>query len=134
MVKQRIDGNNNVQVGHVDGNLTISPDDPLDSSNPNLIQCPSCWKLASRWARPCPRCGYDIAGHFAALEREERRTRAMWVAGVCTVVFVLGGVLMGTSWFPESLRGALTVVTFAAMLGPGHLLQWQTSSNDAVEA
>ena len=68
MVNQRIDGNNNVQVG---GDLVVGEE--FDPDNPNLTDCPSCWKPASRFAAQCPKCGYNIAGHFAALAREERR-------------------------------------------------------------
>lgn len=116
MAKQRIDGDHNVQVGRIDGDLTIGPDDPLDPGNPNLIECPSCWKLASRFATPCPRCGYNIRAHFAAIELEERRKQALRKAGVCAAFFVVSGLLTSMSWFPESLKGPFAVASLIAVL------------------
>ncbi|MDD5297541.1 MAG: hypothetical protein PHU46_11575 [Rhodocyclaceae bacterium] len=114
MVKQRIDGNDNIQVGRVEGDLTIGPDDPLDPDNPNLVECPSCWKLASRSASPCPRCGYNIAGHFAALVQVERDKAAQRNMMLAFMFFMGAGLLIGLSWFPESLKGPLA---FAALAG-----------------
>lgn len=115
-MNQKIDGDNNIQVGRIDGSLNIGQEDPLDPGNPNLIECPSCWKLASRYASPCPRCGYNIVGHFSALEREERRKLILNRAVVCGVVFVGAGILTSMSWMPQSIKGTLAVAAFVAAL------------------
>lgn len=117
MAKQEIDGNNNLQVGHVGGDLTIGQGAQLDPANPNLIECPSCSELASRYARPCPRCGYDIVGHFAALALEKRRKRVMKIAASFGAALLVFGMLMNASWLPSSLRNVVSVLTFLAMLG-----------------
>lgn len=120
MAKQRIDGNNNVQVGRIDGDLTIGQDDPLDPRNPNLIECPSCWKLASRGASPCPRCGYPVAEHFAALERERQRKHIQSKAMVCAVIFLASMTAATVSWLPEALKMPLTVIAvLSALLATG---------------
>lgn len=120
MAKQRIDGDNNVQVGRVDGDLTIGQDDPLDPGNPNLVECPSCWKLASRYASPCPRCGFPVAEHFAALVRERQRKQVQSKATVCAVIFLVSMMATTVSWLPEALRMPLTVIAvLSALLATG---------------
>lgn len=116
MAKQRIDGDNNVQIGRIDGDLTIGLDDALDPRNPNLIECPSCWKLASRGASPCPRCGYPVAEHFAALERERQRMQAQNKATVCAVVFLACVMVTTVSWLPEALKTPLIVIAVISAL------------------
>lgn len=103
MANQRIDGNNNVQVGHVGGDLVIG--ETLDPNNPNLIECPSCWQLTSRYAAPC-RCGFPVAEYFAAQARAQRKSklvkRAAWLSvlglpalfGSTQVSGTFGGPLM----------------------------------------
>lgn len=121
-MNQKIDGDNNIQVGRVDGALNIGSDDPLDPNNPNLIECPSCWKLASRAASPCPRCGYNILAHFAAIEREERRKLVIGRAVLCGVVFIGAGILSGVSWLPQSLKGTFAFAAVgAALMGAAFL-------------
>jgi len=117
-MNQRIDGNNNIQVGRVHGPLNIGPDDPLDPDNPNLIECPSCWKLASREAAPCPKCGFPIREHFIVLERKARRQRALEKAAVCAAVCFGAVVLLSMSWCPEVLKAPLVIVTvLSGMMG-----------------
>ncbi|WP_306604522.1 hypothetical protein [Azonexus sp.] len=113
-MKQRIDGDNNIQVGRVDGDLTIGQDDPFDPNNPNLTDCPSCWKPASRFAAQCPKCGYNIAGHFAALAREARCKELVGRAQVCGVLAVCGMLLINIPWLPESWKGTLSIAALVA--------------------
>lgn len=113
MAKQRIDGDGNIQVARVEGDLSIVQDEPFDPDNPNLTDCPSCWKPASRYASLCPRCGYNIVGHFAALEREERRNLVFARAKVCGLLAVGLIVLLNLPWLPASWKGYLSIAAMA---------------------
>ncbi len=65
MNKQHINGNHNQQAGNdIINNFN---DDDFDPNNPNIIDCPCCWKPTSKFANKCPRCGYAVLNH---LERE----------------------------------------------------------------
>ncbi|NMG45943.1 hypothetical protein GPA22_19685 [Aromatoleum toluvorans] len=102
MANQRIDGNNNVQVGHVGGDLVIG--ESFDPHNPNLIACPSCWKLTSRYAAPC-RCGFQVAAHFAALARRERKEKLIKRAVLLSVVGL--PALLGSTHIASTFGGPL---------------------------
>lgn len=121
-MKQRIDGDGNVQIGRVDGDLQVIQAEPLDPHNPNLVECPSCWKIASRYARACPFCGYDIAGHFEAIARKAERERLNVVAIMSVATFFGVGLVLSFAWVPESFKGPLAILALLSlMLAAGSL-------------
>jgi len=92
-VSQTINCNNN----HVNQNVHYAASDEFDPDNPNIIECPCCWKPASKYAI-CIRCNYDIPGHFHAIEVERRVARlkkhakvSMIGCGCCIVLNMLTG-------------------------------------------
>lgn len=113
-MNQRIDGCHNVQVG---GNLVIG--EHLDPNQPGLIECPSCSKLASRFAYACPRCGFPVAEFFATQEHDQVKRKFEKCA---LALLALGILLAGLGMFCfEQLRSPLTwvalvLVGFALML------------------
>jgi hypothetical protein len=114
MASQRIDGNNNVQVG---GDLVVV--EPFDPDNPNLIDCPSCWKPVSRAAPACPKCGFPVAAHFAAKVQAERDKAAQRNIMIAFMFFMGSGLLISLSWFPESLKGPLAMASLAGLFVAG---------------
>lgn len=114
MAKQKIEGNGNVQVNRVNGDLYLVQVDALDTNNPNLIECPSCWKLASHVARGCPHCGYDVREHFERLAIEAERKRLNEGAMLFGGLLVVSSVLFGVSWLPDTLK---TFAAYAGMIG-----------------
>lgn len=113
-MSQKIEGDNNIQVGRVEGSLHVAQEEAFDPNNPNLIDCPSCWKPVSRAATSCPRCGFPVAAHFAALVQAERDKAAQRNVMFAFLFFIGAGLLVGMSWFPDSLKGPLA---FAALAG-----------------
>jgi hypothetical protein len=87
MGKQKIHGNNNQQAGN--DIINNFGDDNFDPNNPNIIDCPSCWKQTSKFANECQRCGYAVLEH---LKREIIRKeiiplkKRLKVALLCTVI------------------------------------------------
>ncbi|GAB3021640.1 hypothetical protein [Bowmanella dokdonensis] len=101
---QIINGNNNNQI-------QFNNDPGFDPDNPNIVDCPSCWKPTSRFAEPCPRCGYNVKAHFeweqamAQRAREEARLRSL--AKIQGTAVVLGlGCMFTVSWL--SKKGYIT--------------------------
>ena len=56
-VNQRIDGNNNVQIRDVEGDINVFQGREFDANNANLIPCPACSRPLSYQADECPDCG-----------------------------------------------------------------------------
>jgi hypothetical protein len=87
MDKQQIHGNNNQQAGH--DIVNHYSDSDFDPNNPNIIDCPSCWKQTSKFANECQKCGYAVLEH---LKREIIRKeiiplkKRLKIALLCTVI------------------------------------------------
>lgn len=96
-VSQTINGNNN----QVNQSVHFAASDEFDPENPNIIECPCCWKPASKYAI-CIRCNYDIPAHFHSIEVERRVARLNKHAKGCMIgcgsCFLLN-MLTGSSLF-----------------------------------
>jgi hypothetical protein len=99
--------------------VVINPKDELDPNNPNLTNCPCCGNLASRWAKPCPKCGYDIAEHFYAIAEAKRKSELSRRAMIFFGVGVAALVLSGTHWLPKSWEFPLVLVGLGALIVGG---------------
>lgn len=115
-MKQRIDGDGNVQIGYLDGDLKVIQAETLDPSNPNLVECPSCWKIASRYASACPHCGANIAGHFEAIARKAERDRLTTMAAASTATFLGACTVIAVPFVPESFKGPAAIVALLSLL------------------
>jgi len=90
--RQYIKGNHNQQAGNdIINNFS---DDDFDPNNPNIIDCPSCWKPTSKFANECQRCGYAVLKHFNDIDKEERKRRAhsvhLRVFYSCVAILLVG--------------------------------------------
>lgn len=111
-MNQRIDGNGNIQIGRVAGDLRIEPQPYLDPNNPNIAPCPCCGNLASRIAPLCPVCSYPILDVFINNEKIERKKSLYSKATVVIVILFALGILMSRPWFPASWLGPAGLVEF----------------------
>lgn len=84
---QHVYGDNNQQAGN--DIINNFADNDFDPNNPNIIDCPSCWKPTSKFANACQRCGYAVLEH---LKREIIKKeiiplkKRLKVALLCTVI------------------------------------------------
>lgn len=87
MNSQKITGNHNQQAGqNIINNFNDSEFDP---NNPNIIDCPCCWKPTSKFANECPKCGYAVLAH---LTRELNEAQAVQIKKallvMCSLLFI----------------------------------------------
>ncbi|MBQ1782906.1 MAG: hypothetical protein II007_04565 [Gammaproteobacteria bacterium] len=112
--RQVVTGNGNVQVGVANAPVTIGGQDDFDPDNPNIAPCPACWKPVSRMARPCPKCGFDVAHHHESLElqrrREQKQSERVFLEKIMywSMGLALGGFWLGAqSWMPDAFATLL---------------------------
>jgi len=65
---------NTITVTNSGQKVIISPTPEISPDNPNMVKCPSCSEHASRYAKACPHCGYDIRQHFDGLYLTEQKS------------------------------------------------------------
>ena len=115
MAKQRIDGDNNVQIGKVEGNLKLERRAPImRKDDPNVVDCPfGCGVKTWCNAEQCWNCTRRVKDHFIAQQRKARLETKQWQALISGAV--AAALLFGFDHLPESLRG------YALALGLGVL-------------
>lgn len=105
MAKQTIDGDNNVQVGKVEGDLRLERRTPImRKDDPNVVRCPfGCGQLTWYDAEECWNCTRRVKDHYVARERRallETRNIQIAISGALSLALLLGG-----DYLPESWRG-----------------------------
>lgn len=104
MAKQTIDGNHNVQVGKIEGDLKLERRAPImREDDPNVVDCPyDCGQQTWYDAEECWNCSRRVKDYFIAVYyRGVLKTRKMQ-AGVSGAVAV--AALFAFQYLPESLR------------------------------
>ena len=61
-----------------------------------MIQCPECKKEVSESATACPSCGFPVAKHLAAPQKEkesaDKKQGCAGCLGIVGIIFLLGGI------------------------------------------
>lgn len=115
MAKQKIDGDNNVQVGKVEGDLRLERRTPImRADDPNVVSCPyNCGQLTWYDAEECWNCTRRVKDYYIEQGRKALlETRNMQIAIAGALSFA---VLFGSQYLPVSWRG------YAMCLGIGGL-------------
>lgn len=69
--QQIANGNSNIQAGrdvHINTSDSSDPITDFDEDNPNIINCPQCWKKTGRYSDYCPHCGFGVIKHFSRMD------------------------------------------------------------------
>src|SRR5690606_26879863 len=77
MANQQIEGNNNVQVGRLDGDLIVEPPTPfMREDDPNVVPCPFQCGQRTWWNAPgCWNCGRPVLAFFQQQARNAQKER-----------------------------------------------------------
>jgi hypothetical protein len=88
---QRIDGNNNFQVG---GHVTLGDRHQIDPNNPNVARCPQCHDLTYKYSN-CLHCGLNLPEYFQQMAIQQEKERLLRLMTGC---FISGmAIVLGTS-------------------------------------
>lgn len=115
MAKQKIDGDNNVQVGKVEGDLNLGRRAPImREDDPNVVECPyKCGQLTWYDAEECWNCSRRVKDYFFEVGRKKlldiRNTQAA-VSGAVALA-----ILLGADHLPDGWKGYAMLVGLAAL-------------------
>tara|TARA_R110002033_G_scaffold17587_1_gene47669 strand:+ start:13859 stop:14257 length:399 start_codon:yes stop_codon:yes gene_type:complete len=107
MVNQKIDGDNNTQIGEVHGSLFIDKRRPHFLPNdPNVIDCPhNCGQQTWFTSEKCWNCDRSVKQHLLDLawqkQREQFKNKAF--DGGVTAVGISIGIYIVSPYLPESI-------------------------------
>ncbi|ECI5747489.1 hypothetical protein D5P88_15860 [Salmonella enterica subsp. enterica] len=110
MVKQKIEGNNNVQVGKMEGDVHIEHSAPIiNPSDPDVVACPfKCGQLTWWNAPKCWNCGRPVLQYF---EHQWRLSRKNTLTRRAIVLALMGfAMLFGGSYLPDGISGIIMVL------------------------
>jgi hypothetical protein len=103
MAKQTIDGDNNVQVGKVEGDIHVERSTPIiNPSDPDVVACPfKCGQLTWWNAPKCWNCGRPVFQHF---EHQRRSLRKKMLKRRGKILVLLGLVIIVVgNYLPNSI-------------------------------
>ena len=113
-MRQHIKGNNNQQAGNNIINNYV--DDGFDPANPNIIDCPSCWKPTSKDAQECPKCGYGVVEHLRrefVLKHKGSLLKELFKIFLLIVVSTLTAITLADIYWPISVGISLGILFYA---------------------
>ena len=114
MANQEIEGNNNVQIRDVDGNVIVNTGPDFDPSNPGLISCPVCSRLVSYNADACPDCHDNLRRRREVAAREAKQKDLMSTIGYLAV---FAAIAFGVArLFPSVATQAYLLMVLAIIL------------------
>ncbi len=117
MVKQRIDGDGNVQVGKLEGDVIVDRLAPImREDDPDVVHCPfNCGQLTWWNAPKCWNCGRPVLAYFEQQARQARKdamNKRAALFGLAGAILIWGG-----SYLPSAISGMAIGAGAIAIIG-----------------
>lgn len=116
MTRQRIDGDNNVQVGKLEGDVIVDRLAPImREDDPDIVYCPFDCGQRTWWNAPeCWNCGRPVLEYFNNQARAARKATLIKRAAILGTLGV--AMLWGSSYLPNGISGMAMAVGIIAMI------------------